>query len=110
MQLGLAKMTNLFSHLVSRIVCLVLMSGMGIYQLVQGFSAHLVGVSIESIGLVLLGVSGFFQPVLFRSPLNGLFAASLAAAIGPSGLRAALAIGAMGCLFVGVFLRYALRV
>jgi hypothetical protein len=102
-------MSKLYSHIVSRVLFVALFAAMAAFDLVQGISLHLVGRSMSGLAFVLLGALSFLQPVVISVPLSNLLATSQAAAIGPRGLRTALSFIALGCLFVGAFVRYVLK-
>lgn len=105
-------MNTLRSHIVTRLVWIIIGTSGGAILLTQGFNAHLIGQSLTGIGLVFLGIGGFMHPVLFRSrfPPSLATVTSQENAIGSQSIRNSINFAALACLLIGLLLRYVFHV
>ena len=94
-------------HLVTRVLWLVFLVGLGVVFAISGVQSGIANRVVLALGLVLLGICAFFQPLLFRAPLRQLIAASQAAAIGPQALRTGLSVSAIGLIWLSLGMRIA---
>jgi hypothetical protein len=103
--------TKPISHLPSRLFFLFLLGAIGTFEIIHSVSTSTqqLGLFLSGLGVLLLGLSSFFQPVILSSSLHGLLAASQAAVIGSTKLRYSLNFGGVACLFIGLFLRHVLQ-
>ena len=94
-------------HLVTRVLSLVFFVGLGILFAISGVQSGIANRVVLALGVALLGIYAFFQPLLFRVPLRQLMAASQAAAIGPQALRTGLSLVAIGLIWLSLGMRLA---
>ncbi len=93
----------------TRIFFAVLLSGLGIAELVQAGQAQLVGRALTGVALILLGAHAFLQPPALTARLREMVSASQANAIGSVKLRTTLSFTALGFLWMGLLLRYVVK-
>ena len=94
----------------SRIWWLLFGGGLGVFQIAQGVQQSGIGLAISGLGLLSLGVSWFLRPVPLGRPIGSVLKTMADAAIGSNALHTALTSTGIGCLVLGLVLRYALKV
>jgi len=95
-------MSNAPSHWLTRSVGPAIVGGLALNQLVRGIDAGVLALILQGVGLGLMAMLAFLQPVAFNVPLRQVFAASEAMAIGPPKLRLALVPLALAFLLSGM--------
>ena len=90
---------------VSRTATLVCLAAIGTILVMSTIPAGSISTRLTGLGMVVLGISSFFQPVPFRVPLREVFSASNRAAIGSDRFRALLSTAAVGLIFASLVVR-----
>lgn len=103
-------MTKISTHLASRLFWLVFGLGLGAVQVLDGMRLGLAGPLISGLGFALIGVTGFMQPVVLGRPVGSVLYTLNDAIVGPERLRTGLAVSSFACLFVGLILKYVVKV
>lgn len=103
-------MTKIQTHIGSRIWWLVFGAGLGVFQIAEGVQMSAIGLTISGLGLLSLGVSWFLRPIPLGRPIGSVLTSMADAALGSNALHTALTFTGMGCLVLGLVLRYALGV
>jgi len=98
------------SHLPSRLFWLLFGLGLGSVQIVEGIRHGLLGPVISGLGLALLGVTGFIQPLLQGSPAGSVLGTLNNSIVDSKPLRTILGFSSFACLFVGLILKYLVEV
>lgn len=100
-------MSSIRNHLPTRIFWLSFMTLMGWLSLSEAIDAHSPGKALAGIGLILLGILNFMEPLRLSTPIDRLFSGSRQTAIGSHRLRFALSILGLSALAAGLLLRLA---
>lgn len=98
-------MASLRRHLPIRLFWLSLMGLVGVLSVHEGIGSHSLGRLLAGIGLILLGVLNFLEPLRLRTPAQRLFSPSRAVAIGSDRLRLTLSAFGFTALMLGALLK-----
>ncbi|WP_417069281.1 hypothetical protein [Niveibacterium terrae] len=98
-------MNSIRNHLPTRIFWLGFMTLMGGLSLSEAIDAHSPGKALAGIGLILLGILNFMEPLLLSTPINRLFSGSRQTAVGSRRVRLALSVLGLTALAAGLLLR-----
>lgn len=91
-------------HLASRLISLTAFTVVGGLLVGSGLSQGFVGRSLLGIGVVVLGVFAFLQPLLFDVPLRMVLTPPAALAIGSRRLRMAVSMLALALVLASLVL------
>jgi len=98
-------MASIRNYLPTRIFWLGFMALMGWLSLSEAIDVHSPGKGVAGIGLILLGILNFMEPLLLPTPINRLFSGSRETAVGSPRVRLMLSVLGLTALAAGLLLR-----